>query len=1400
MTPAQRRSLAQALLDAFPTREALSEFAAFRLDLLVEQLSLRTSLSEMVGEFVAVADARGLAERLVRSAIAAAPRSEGLRELAVQLNLVSRADEIEALVAATGRDLTAWRSQIGTMTARVCRMGDLGGSGLLIAPDLVLTTGAVVRLLTVGEKAPAAVTFDETGAQESGSVTGGVLSSLAPKWDVARDRRLDLAIVALAGEPGRSTIGGSSSAGSGAIRGWIHLDTKSATPPDADVSPDIVAVDRSFAGEARLRLGKILEHDRVKGRARAEFVPPCVNAPCFDLSWQFVGVLTTDGTIVDSARVARLLAMIEREPAGPLQVDPGLAPSISRLDNQLRSFAPAAKASPESALLSQYRQAAAVLAYYSPSSLVTAVDPETIRALLAESTPVNAPGKPPRWMLRSDIRRKTLHQLGRNGARRALANVADPSQKDEPLQQLLAAALRGEPIVVDADDDPARLRAMLQVRRWVRDIVPELPDEDELQRAIERANVLQPFRHLAGSHFRGRKEELRILAEYLGLREPASAITRVVWEVRRILSLVEQPPLMVYGPGGVGKSSLISRFILDHVDDAHLRVPFLYFDFDRPGLIAEEPVTLLIDGLRQLSTQFSQAREPASALAEKWATEVNRGGRDGATALAPTVRTSIIHEFADLFSLIQTGETPLLLVLDTFEEVQRRNRAFVETLWGFLEELQANVPWLRTVIVGRAPIIGYRTRELRLEELDAEAAEAFFLHALGRTDPALAATIVRQVGRNPLSLKLAVEVARREDARGGEGIRDLKTRHLFVVRVREQDLQGVLYRRILEHIGDPDVRKLAHPGLILRRITAEIIKEVLAEPCGVIVRDGAHAAALLAALAAEVSLVQAGSDGALYHRSDVRRVMLSALRRDQRGLTDEIQQRAIRYYEHVTDPVARAEEIYHRLALDEEIGTVEARWISGVGDYLGSAIEELSSARAQAYLANRLGIEVPPELRVRIGLEEWAQYAARSASALTEAGSADKALALLRERSERSPASPLFIVEARALCKLAEPDLLAAHAAVTNGLTSIAAAGDNQQLLELLILGAALCDWLERFAEGQALLDEAEPLARRSADPQHWLEIAMRRLRMARRGPRDAQPDERLLERTRDEAAATLEEMSEARLERLGALGWQLAAELLSDRPLAATRVRVVSGGLAEPIDDDPRVRASAERQRNKGVTPARECDLLVVSPIAAMFELISAKLNARSDTTAVRFGRAASALRPRALDVGVALTRGDMTLALGPVLKEAKPKVAALVCAGVALAEEVHLGDVIVPRSVFVKPNTGPDVKRVLEEMATAPEYVQAAMELARGRSPSPGVRQLRVDSIYGDGGRPSHSVHLIAHAPDCRPFMTRMRRLAIPMFIVCEVQTDAAGEPPIVVNAVLTLLELLEQVKDVG
>jgi hypothetical protein len=92
---------------------------------------------------------------------------------------------------------------------------------------------------------------------------------------------------------------------------------------------------------------------------------------------------------------------------------------------------------------------------------------------------------------------------------------------------------------------------------------------------------------------------------YVGVVAPELLLS---WLAKSTLDWIkprQQPALGVFGPGGVGKSALVARFMLEHArlpEDA--RIPFAYLDFDRPIRHVSKPLTLCLEMLRQLHLQF----------------------------------------------------------------------------------------------------------------------------------------------------------------------------------------------------------------------------------------------------------------------------------------------------------------------------------------------------------------------------------------------------------------------------------------------------------------------------------------------------------------------------------------------------------------------------------------------------------------------------------------------------------------------------------------------------------------------------------------------------------------------------------------------------------------------------
>ena len=595
-----------------------------------------------------------------------------------------------------------------------------------------------------------------------------------------------------------------------------------------------------------------------------------------------------------------------------------------------------------------------------------------------------------RRALTSEARKRTLRRLNTIAAMRA----ALPPAADRPtdvVQQTIVHWLSGQPTPLDRQS-AEELSATLQVIDWFgeTELKHQLPPATSVRARVEWEALLQPLRSLAGPSFRGRSVELATLSTYVRSR-PADQGEQT------------RPPLLIFGPGGMGKSTLLARFVLDHVNV----IPFVYLDSDRPGLSAEEPLTLLAEAVRQLGLQFAERGASAELLRRRWLARVTDSYAARTQSERRTLgRADALQEFG-VFVRDDLGlrDQTVLVVLDTFEEVQYRSAAAVDEVFGFIGEIQRELPRVRTVIAGRNQARELGAEPMEIAELDDESAESL-LESFGVPTASVRAKLARLLHGNPLSLRLAAEVVRsNQDAL--ESIEQLSD---------DTEIQGVLYNRVLGHIHQDDVRTIAHPGLILRRITADIIQHVLAEPCGLGPVDKTRAEALWSQLEKELALVTREGD-VLRHRTDVRRVMLPALKKDRVETVRLVHEAAVRYYTPFADAARRAEELYHRLSLGERWEVIEQRWLPGVEASLGGAVDELDD-RMRRQLATRLRIELADDNWESFEQPEWEAYVAKRVEDLLRLDRPLDAIRILRRRSTRLPGSALHWLHSRALFRI----------------------------------------------------------------------------------------------------------------------------------------------------------------------------------------------------------------------------------------------------------------------------------------------------------------------------------------------------------------------------------------------
>ena len=726
-------------------------------------------------------------------------------------------------------------------------------------------------------------------------------------------------------------------------------------------------------------------------------------------------------TVVDTVVLRERIAALRARSAEPVELERELTPAL---------------------------RCAATLSHFSPYALLDAFaltpDARTLQALADECVPGTESTwdgyAAPRWTLSLASRQRVLREVDVGELRAARSRVhVDASDTLQRMADELLSGREINPRTLSAGE----LAALIEARAWFDGILRPLPEAQTLRAGLAMARLLEPMERLVGDHFVGRTAELERLADYVGVLPPSRLLgIELLGRARRFVrktwrTLREHPPLYVAGPGGVGKSSLLARFILQHVREASDDpLPFVLLDFDRAQIEPTLPLTLLVAALQQLSVQFPTGAGEMARMSERLL-EVMRGVDSANFHGMDSLQGALVSEFAQRVDELVGGagsSTPLLWVLDTFEEPQRLGESTVGPLWELMNTLQQSLPRLRLVVCGRVVPPGFEWDVVSLNEFDEPSARAFLrrrLLLIGASDAfsdAMVDSVIGAVGLSPLALRLAARLMAEQDPQ------------LLTYRARDARVQAMLFHRVLEHIRvhpslgafglidseecaqlQRELSRLVYPGLEVRRITPGVIEHVLAEPCGVTIRDGSHALRLFLALRQQVDIVDVADDDAsadgpsLVHRTDVRRMMMSDLEHHAGEETiRQIDRRAVRYLFTLSSDASRAEEIYHRLRLKQSEATVRSRWLPGLERYLYGAMEEFTAPADRQLLADLLGVTLDAASLANARLDQWERQALRRVRQYLASANPTRALAVLEERRERSAGSPLLIAEAQA--------------------------------------------------------------------------------------------------------------------------------------------------------------------------------------------------------------------------------------------------------------------------------------------------------------------------------------------------------------------------------------------------
>ncbi len=435
--------------------------------------------------------------------------------------------------------------------------------------------------------------------------------------------------------------------------------------------------------------------------------------------------------------------------------------------------------------------------------------------------------------------------------------------------------------------------------------------------------------------------------------------------------------------------------------------PTVLLDFDRPGIALGGPLEWTAETSHQLGygrPELAKKLGDMRARVRQGQLKFDSSGLSVSAILAAT--SDMKTGLADELAAAGLAGGVLVLVLDTFEEVVVRSPVATDEqipgsllgrvlIWAdSLAALRSgDIPTFSAVRVlasGREKPDLDNSRLARwfaghrmIGDLDPDAAVEFLRKrdSTKRFSAKLARTAVEKIGGHPLTLILLELYARNlKPAEITKTIEDANIGTIMGAKASTQVLYSQFLQRFHHDLDLKDgvtaamVTAVAYPGLVLREITPDLLREVICPACGFDAISPDTAKALFERLRTQVWLVShvEGKD-AIRHRGDVRRLMLpmmtgdpdataskdlrtddpdaTAASKDLRDKMLQVHRAAAAWYDKTaaTDDSARLEALYHRAFLP--------------ADSLWSSVASLPEAE-RAPLLRRVAESAGDDLRV----------------------------------------------------------------------------------------------------------------------------------------------------------------------------------------------------------------------------------------------------------------------------------------------------------------------------------------------------------------------------------------------------------------------------------------------------